>query len=98
MTMTGFVERYVPLAVWSIVLATLLLIPFKIASYGFVPPGDARRHIAKAFTDKNDADIVVQRPGFTMDHNPGWEQVLHSVEKVTGWDIEGMTVFAIVTL
>ena len=36
-------QRYVPLIVWIIVLATLFLIPLKILSYGFVPGGDARR-------------------------------------------------------
>ncbi len=92
------IQRYVPLAVWIVVLATLILIPLKILSYGFVPPGDARRHIAKAFTEKHDSEIIVLRPGFTMDHNPGWEWILRHVQRVTNWNIEGMTVFAVFTL
>jgi hypothetical protein len=91
-------QRYVPLIVWIIVLFTLLLIPLKILSYGFVPGGDARRHIAKAFTDKSDGEVVLLRPDFTQDHNPGWEWVLRRVQKATGWDIGQMTVFAVVTL
>jgi hypothetical protein len=91
-------QRYVPLVVWIFVLSTLFLIPLKILSYGFIPAGDARRHIAKAFTDKSDSQVVVLRPGFTMDHNPGWEWVLRRVQKATGWNIEQMTVFAVITL
>ncbi|MDB6068109.1 MAG: hypothetical protein JWR26_4317 [Pedosphaera sp.] len=32
-------QRYVPLLVWMIVVLALLLIPFKIISYGFQPGG-----------------------------------------------------------
>ena len=39
-------------------------------------PGE---HIAKAFTDKPDSQIVVLRPEFTLDHNPGWEWMLRRV-------------------
>ena len=94
----SFFQRYVPLVVWIIVLSTLFLISLKILSYGFVPGGDARRHIAKAFTDKSDGEVVVLRPGFTLDHNPGWEWVLRCVQKATGWHIEQMTMFAVMAL
>jgi hypothetical protein len=97
-TSESFFQRYVPLLVWIIVLSTLILIPLKILSYGFVPGGDARRHIAKAFTDKSDSQVVMLRPGFTLDHNPGWEWVLRRVQKASGWDLSQMTVFAVVTL
>ena len=94
----SFFHRYVPLIVWIIVLSTLFLIPLKILSYGFVPGGDARRHIAKAFTDKSDSQVAVLRPGFTLDHNPGWEWVLRRVERATGWDTGQITVFAVIAL
>jgi hypothetical protein len=96
-TADTFLQRYVPLAVWIIVLSVLILIPLKILSYGFVPGGDARRHIAKAFTEKSDSQVVILRQGFTMDHNPGWEWILRRVERATGWDLGRMTVFAVVT-
>ncbi|MGB7767546.1 MAG: hypothetical protein WBN22_01665 [Verrucomicrobiia bacterium] len=94
----SFFQRYVPLFAWIIVLSTLFLVPLKILSYGFVPGGDARRHIAKAFTDKSDSQVVVLRPGFKLDHNPGWEWVLRRVQKATGWDSGQITVFAVITL
>ena len=34
-------RRYVPLAVWVIVVLTLLLIPLKIIGYGYLPGDDA---------------------------------------------------------
>jgi len=93
-----FFQRYVPLIAVGMVLVTLLLIPLRILSYGFVPVGDARRHIAKAFTDKSDNDVIVQRPGFALDHNPGWDWVLRHLRKLTGGNLEQMTVFAIIIL
>lgn len=95
---TQFYQRYVPLIVVCMALLTLLIIPLKISSYGFVPAGDARRHVAKAFTDKVDSDVIVQRPGFALDHNPGWEWVLRHLQRTTGWNLEQLTVFAIATL
>ncbi|HZF01932.1 MAG TPA: hypothetical protein VE344_08560 [Methylomirabilota bacterium] len=97
-TRFSFIQRYVPLIAWLIVLSTLFVIPLKILSYGFVPPGDARRHIAKAFTERKDSEIIVLRPGFTMDHNPGWEWVLRHAQEATGANIGQMTVFAVIAL
>src|SRR5258708_21215490 len=96
-TKFSFIQRYVPLLAWLIVLSTLFVIPLKILSYAFVPPGDARRHIAKAFTERKDSEIIVLRPRFTMHHNPGWQWALRHAQKATGWDIGQMTVFAVTT-
>ena len=46
-------RRYVPLAVWVIVILTLLLIPLKIIGYGYIPPDDALRHAGKAVSGKS---------------------------------------------
>jgi len=94
---SGF-QRYWVLLVWMVVLSTLFLIPLRILSYGFVPGGDARRHIAKASTERADSQIILLRPGFTLDHNPGWEWLLRHVQKATGWNIGQITVFAVITL
>ena len=37
-------RRYVPLAVWAIVILVILAIPLKIIGYGFLPGDDALRH------------------------------------------------------
>src|SRR5262245_57425276 len=69
-------QRYVPLAIWACVVLTLLFISLKVISFGFLPAGDARRHVAKAFTAKPYTEIIVMRPDYTLDHSPGWEWLL----------------------
>jgi hypothetical protein len=55
--------RYLPLLAWIIVIVTLLFIPLHIlGNYGYVAGGDARRHVAKAFTDKPYTQILLLRP------------------------------------
>lgn len=89
-------SRYVPLAVWALVVLTLVLIPLKIASYGLIPAGDARRHVAKAFTAKPYTEILVMRPEYKMDHSPGWETLLRGLHRAFGWNRDALTSFAIV--
>ncbi|MBV9463661.1 MAG: hypothetical protein JO317_05475 [Verrucomicrobiae bacterium] len=72
------------LAPWIVAALALIFIPLKIVSYGYVPPGDARRHVAKAFTDKPYSEIVVMRSSYAIDHSPGWEWLLRGARKLTG--------------
>jgi hypothetical protein len=90
--------RYVPLLSWAVVLITLLFIPLKIISYGFLAPGDARRHVAKAFTDKPYAEIVVMRPEYKMDHSPGWEWLLRKIQRTTGWGSDELMSFCVISM
>ena len=90
--------QYVPLLAWTMVVITLLFIPLKIISYGFLAPGDARRHVAKAFTDKPYTDIIVMRPEYKMDHSPGWEWALGSLRGITGWGSDQLMAFSIVSM
>ena len=46
------VRRYVPLAVWAIVILVILVIPLRVIQYGFLPGDDALRHAAKAVSGK----------------------------------------------
>lgn len=89
------VQRYAPLAVWVIVIATLILITLRIIGSGYIPGGDARRHVAKAFTDRPYTDIVVMRPDYTMDHSPGWEWLLQKLHGTAGWDSDALMSFSI---
>jgi hypothetical protein len=91
-------ERYIRLASWIIVAATLLFIPLKIISYGFLPAGDARRHVARAIANQPYTEIVVMRPEYTMDHSPGWEWLLHRLHVAAGLGTEGLVSFSIVAL
>lgn len=90
--------RYVPLISWAIVTLVLLLIPLRIISMGYLPGGDARRHVAKAFTDKSYTQILSLGPAYTMDHSPGWEWLLRYLHFRAGWGAEGLMTFSIVAM
>ena len=72
-------RRYVPLAVWAIVLLVLLIIPLKIIEYGFLPGDDALRHAAKVVSGKPWPQILVMRPDFPLDFHPGWHAILGAI-------------------
>ncbi|HEX4265682.1 MAG TPA: hypothetical protein VH597_15210 [Verrucomicrobiae bacterium] len=91
-------ERYVPLAAWAAVILVLLFIALKITAYGYLPGGDLRRHVAKAFTDKPYPDIVVMRPGYTVDNSPGWDWLLTALHRNAGWGKDALVGFSIVGL
>jgi hypothetical protein len=89
-------QRYAPLAVWVIVTLTLIFISLRIIGWGYLAAGDARRHVAKAFTEKPYTEIVVMRPDYSMDHSPGWEWLLRQVHRVTRWDSDALMSFSVV--
>jgi len=60
----------------------LLYIPFKVTSYGWMPGDDAKRHSAFATVNKEWSDIVVIKPEYSSDHNPGWHSILRVVHKM----------------
>jgi hypothetical protein len=86
------------LALWILVIATLLLIPLKITSYGYAPGGDARRHVGRAFSDKPFRDIVIMRPEYRVDQSYGWESLLRLVRRATGWGADGLMAFSVAAL
>jgi len=86
-------QRYVPLLCWLLTGFAVLFICLRIIGYGYLPGGDARRHAAKAFTDRPYSDIVVMRPFYKIDHSPGWEWFLRCAQRATGWDQDGVIAF-----
>jgi len=99
------VRRYVPLAVWAIVILVVLAIPLKIISYGFLPGDDALRHAAKAVSGKPWPDILVLGPAFRMDTNFGWHLLLRQIylqskcdPQNEARDTEKLVLFAVVAL
>src|SRR5208282_496774 len=87
-------QRYVPLLAWLMVVAACLGIMLKTLSYGYVPPGDARRYVAKAVTDKEYAQILVLGPTYRMDFSPGWEWLLRRLHRATAMDEDVLMVFS----
>ncbi|HTL59592.1 MAG TPA: hypothetical protein VL361_28230 [Candidatus Limnocylindrales bacterium] len=92
------VERYVPLLVVILVLMVVLLSALKIVSYGFIPVDDGLRHVAKAVSGKPWDQIMVMRPGFEIDHNYGWHQILALLHRAFGWGPDVLLTFAITGL
>jgi hypothetical protein len=92
------VRRYVPLAVWAIVILVVLAIPLKIIGYGFLPADDALRHAAKAVSGKPWPDILVMGPTFKIDHNFGWHLLLRQIFLWSKCSTEGLVLFAVVAL
>jgi hypothetical protein len=92
------VRRYVPLAVWTIVILVILAIPLKIIGYGFLPGDDALRHAAKAVSGKPWPDILVVGPAFQIDHNYGWHLLLRQIYLWSHCSTEGLVLFAVVAL
>ena len=91
-------QRHVPLLAWIVALAVFFLIVMKIISYGFVPAGDARRHVAKVMTDKEYNQIVVLRPEYKIDHSPGWDWILRRLRGVAGWNEDQLMTFSVAAM
>lgn len=91
-------RRYVPLAVWVIVLMTLLLIPLRIMEYGFLPGDDALRAAGKAVSGKTWQQVLVLDPVYKVDHEYGWSLLLSKVHSVFNADPDGIVTFSVVSL
>jgi hypothetical protein len=98
-------RRYVPLAVWAIVILVILAIPLKIIGYGYLPADDALRHAAKAVSGKPWPEILVVGPAFQIDHNYGWHFLLRQIYLRSkcdppneACDTEKLVVFSVVAL
>ncbi|MFA5206324.1 MAG: hypothetical protein WC708_18155 [Lentisphaeria bacterium] len=74
----------VPALVLGIVLTALLLAVVRVLAYGFIPPDDSMRHVAKVFSGKPWGEILVLRPGLTQDSHPGWHALLGAWHGVAG--------------
>src|SRR5208282_1688937 len=91
-------RRYVPLAVWAIVVLVILAIPLKIIGYGYLPGDDALRHAAKAVSGKSWSEILVLNPVYVIDHEFGWNLLLEKIHLWTNWDAERLVLFSVVSL
>jgi len=91
-------RRYLPLAVWVIVLMTLLLIPLRIIQYGYIPPDDALRAAGKAVSGKSWQQILVVDDAYKMDHEYGWSLLLAKVHTAFNADADTIVIFSVVSL
>ena len=91
-------KRYVPLAVWVIVIFVILAIPLRIIGYGYLPGDDALRHAAKAVSGKSWSEILVLNHVYQIDHEFGWNLLLEKIHLWTNWDAESLVIFSVVSL
>jgi hypothetical protein len=91
-------KRYVPLAVWAIVILVILAIPLKIIGYGYLPGDDALRHAAKAVSGKSWSQILVLNDVYKIDHEFGWNLLLEKIHVWTNWNAESLVIFSVVSL
>ena len=91
----GNIRRFIPVVSLVLALAASIFTCLKILRYGLVPGGDARRHAAKAMTNKEYTDVVVLRPGYTMDHSPGWDWLLRWLHRHVDWNEDALISFSV---
>ena len=91
-------KRYIPLAVWAIVILVILVIPLKIIGYGYLPGDDALRHAAKAVSGKSWSEILVLSDVYKIDHEFGWNLLLEKIHLWTGWNAESLVIFSVVAM
>jgi hypothetical protein len=91
-------KRYVPLAVWAIVILVILAIPLKIIGYNYLPGDDSLRHAAKAVSGKPWSEILVLNQVYKIDHEFGWNLLQEKIYHWTNWDTDNLVVFSVVAL
>ena len=87
-----------PLMVVIVTAWVIIIIPFQIIGYGFMPPDDAMRHSAKVISGKEWGQILVLRDEIKVDSYPGWHAILGFIHKATGWDQHGLVLFSVIFL
>ena len=91
-------RHYVPLVVWMIVIVTMLLIPLKVISYGYLPGDDALRAAGKAVSGKSWRQVLVLDNVYQIDHEYGWSLLLSKIHTVCQADAEAILIFSVVSL
>ena len=93
-----YMKHTLPVIVILLAIWVVVLIPFKIIGYGFMPPDDAMRHSAKVISGKDWSHILVLREDIKVDSYPGWHAILKLVHRITGWDQHSLLLFSVISL
>lgn len=84
--------------VGAICLLTALVIPALILKSGYRPDDDALYHAAKVISGKSWNEILVLRDDIKLDPNLGWHNFLGIVHNLTGLNVKGLLIFAVIFL
>lgn len=91
-------RRYVPLLILTIVVMTVIIIPFKVLEYGYLPADDALRAAGKAVSGKAWTQILVLDPVYQVDHEFGWDALLSKIHAAFDANPETIVIFSVVSL
>ena len=91
-------KNITPLTTTLIAIWVILIIPFKIIGYGFLPPDDALWHSAKVISGKDWGEVLVLRSDIKIESHPGWHAILGAAHKITKWDVHSLVLFSVISL
>lgn len=90
-------SRLVPPLILAACLCTLIVIPFKVIGYGYLPSDDALRHAGKVMSERTWDEILVSDKAIPDTH-VGWHMFLGAAKNVFGLEADGVAVFSVVVL
>jgi hypothetical protein len=79
-------------------LAVVVVTTLRVLARGYLPGDDALRHAAKAVAGKPWSEILLLRPGFDLDSNPGWHAILGALHRTFGLGPVDLVLVSVVVL
>jgi hypothetical protein len=76
----------------------IVAVALRILATGYLPPDDALRHVAKAISGRPWSDILLLRPEFSLDSNPGWHAILGALHRLLGLGSVDLLLVSVVLL
>jgi hypothetical protein len=79
-------------------LAVVVATALRVLARGYLPGDDALRHAAKAVAGKPWPEILLLRPGFDLDSNPGWHAILGALHALFGLGVVDLVLASVALL
>jgi hypothetical protein len=79
-------------------LVVVVVTALRVLARGYLPGDDALRHAAKAVAGKPWSEILLLRPGFDLDSNPGWHAILGALHRLFGLGTVDLVLVSVVLL
>ena len=91
-------SRIIPIIIFFMLIASVLYIPARVGSFGYMPIDDALRHVAKVVSGKEWDQIMVVRENIQFDSHPGWHALLGVLHHKLGLSKHALIVFSVTFL
>jgi hypothetical protein len=79
-------------------LVVVVVTALRVLALGYLPYDDALRHAAKAVSGRPWSEILLLRPGFELDSNPGWHAFLGALHRLFGLGPVDLVLVSVVLL